>query len=264
MYFFLNRFQKLSNEKAESCKEIYNKLDAKNQERLISKGNLTANVMGGIYCFVTVLFVAFAVVSFICKYWWFGTFFVAFSVLLAYLAYSGFSWRKREGFEYAKLFGEEIIYMLGQQERDKMKKEATVDVVLEKVALEDFKNVKKSAKSKKSEEKTDDIKIDIEDIKPVENVSKDSTKKNTKRAVKPVKTSKEEKTVAKKLAPKLASEKSTKTAAKKEKTAKVEKPAKVGKTAETEKPVEAKKSTKSTAKKSTTTVSKNPRKKTTK
>ena len=154
MYFFLNRFQRLKGDKATYCQSIYEKLDDKNKARLVKKGNITANVMGTIYAVLLALAVASAVVSFVCKFWWAGVFFCAFGVLMAYLTFSGFSWRKREGYEYAKIFGEEVIYMLGQQERDKMKVNLTVETVLEKVATEQKAEpkAKTSKKSKKDEE----------------------------------------------------------------------------------------------------------------
>ena len=188
MYFFLNRFQKLKGEKATYCKSIYEKLTDENKTRLIKKGNVTANVMGTIYAVLLALAIASAVVSFLCKFWWAGVFFCTFGVLVAYLTYSGFSWRKREGFEYAKIFGEDVIYMLGQQERDKLKSVVTVDTVLEKVATEQ-KVASKS--SKKKTEEFVEMPIDTESIEIKENEEKldKPTQKTTKPAKKNAKAS---------------------------------------------------------------------------
>lgn len=199
MYFFLNRFQKLKGDRATYCKAIYEKLDDKNKAHIVKKGNITANVMGSIYAVLLALSIACAVVSFISKFWWAGVFFCTFTVLVAYLTYSGFSWRKREGYEYAKLFGEEIIYMLGQQERDKMKSDLTVDSILEKVANEHTETAqvgetKKTKKSnKKAKEEFVELPIETESViedKKVEEQS-DGQEKTHKKAGRPSKSAKQ-------------------------------------------------------------------------
>lgn len=189
MYFFLNRYQKLKGERAEYCKGIFGKLNEDNQKRLTKKGNVTAIVMGTIYAVVLALMVASAVVSFICKYWWAGVFFCVFSLLIAYLTYSGFSWKKREGYEYAKLFGEEIIYMLGRQERDKLNANVTVDEVLEKV-VEEHKTTETQPKkkSKKAETKKAEKVEPVETVAPVEKTAKRGRPATSKTTVEEKKT----------------------------------------------------------------------------
>ena len=268
MYFFLNRFQRLKGDKATYCQSIYEKLDDKNKARLVKKGNITANVMGTIYAVLLALAVASAVVSFVCKFWWAGVFFCAFGVLMAYLTFSGFSWRKREGYEYAKIFGEEVIYMLGQQERDKMKVNLTVETVLEKVATEQKAEPKaKTSKKSKKDEEFVEMPIDLEKIEAKE-------EKPIKKSGRHAKTANETPIM-------------TKVETKVSKTSKSTEPKKVGrpakakvvetKKAETveEKPMTAKTTTKSakstaessatkTAKSTTKTTAKKPAKKTTK
>lgn len=177
MYFFLNRYQKLKGERAEFCKNIFNKLDDKNQERLIRRGNVTAIVMGCIYAVVLALMIACAVVAFVCKYWWAGVFFCVFSLLIAYLTYSGFSWRKKQGYEYAKLFGEEIIYMLGRQERDKTIQDATIESVLQHVAEENAEEEALSVENESSKTTKTNAKAG----------AKKSTPKTKKKAEQPAK-----------------------------------------------------------------------------
>lgn len=192
MYFFLNRFQKLKGEKATYCKSIYEKLNDKNKARLVKRGNVTATVMGTIYAVLLALAIASAVVSFCCKFWWAGVFFCTFGVLASYLTYSGFSWRNREGYEYAKLFGEEVIYMLGQQERDKMQTDVTVDTVLKKVATEQKVASKAKASKKKTEDTFVEMPIDTEsiEIQAVEEKADKPAPKATKPAKKTAKVSK--------------------------------------------------------------------------